>query len=66
MWSLDLRSPRSDAQCRGGDRQDAFNQTQRNFMSVLRVNIWFHAAVSAPVLICFVTTCRHNLLIGAR
>ena len=32
MRLLDLRSPRSDAQCRGGDRQDAFNQTQRNFI----------------------------------
>ena len=43
MWSLDVRSPRSDAQCRGEDRQGAFNQTQRNFMSVLslRVNIGF-------------------------
>ena len=41
MWLLDVRSPRSDAQCRVGDRQGAFNQTQRNFMSVLslRVNI---------------------------
>ena len=41
MLSLDVRSPRSDAQCRGGDRQGAFSQTQRNFMSVLRVNIGY-------------------------
>ena len=43
MWLLDVRSPRSDAECRGGDRHGAFNQTQRNFMSVLslRVNIGF-------------------------
>ena len=43
MWLLDVRSPRSDAECRGGDRQRAFIQTQRNFMSVLslRVNIGF-------------------------
>ena len=43
MWSLDVRSPRSDAQCRVGDQHGAFIQTQRNFMSVLslRVNIGF-------------------------
>ena len=34
MWLLDLRSPRSDAQCRGGDRHGAFIQTQGNCMSV--------------------------------
>ena len=28
MWLLDVRSPRSDAECGGGDRQGAFN---RNF-----------------------------------
>ena len=39
MWSLDVRSPRSDAECRGGDRQGAFNQTQRNFMSVLSLGV---------------------------
>ena len=43
MWLLDVRSPRSHAKCRGGDGQGAFNQTQRNFMSVLslRVNIGY-------------------------
>ena len=43
MLSIDVRSPRSDVECRGGDRQGAFNRTQRNFMSVLslRVNMGF-------------------------
>ena len=43
MLSLDVRSPRSDVECRGGDRQGSFNRTHRNFMSVLplRVNIGF-------------------------
>ena len=68
MLSLDVRSPRSDVECRGRDRLGAFNRTQRNFMSVLslRVNIWLPAAVGALVLICFVAKCRHDLLIGAR
>ena len=34
MWLLDLRSPRLDAQCRGGDRHGAFFQTQGNCVSV--------------------------------
>ena len=55
-------------QCRGGGRQRAFIQTQRNFTSVLslRVNIGYPQPLGALVLICFVTKCRHDLLIGAR
>ena len=34
MLSLDVRSPRSDAECRGGDQHGAFIQTQGNCMSV--------------------------------
>ena len=36
--------------------EHAFTQSQHGF----------HAAVGALVLICFVATCRHDLLIGAR
>ena len=39
MWLLDVRSPRSDAACRGGDRQGAFNRMQRNLMSVLSLGV---------------------------
>ena len=35
MWLLYVRSPRSDAECRGGDRQGAFNRTRRNVLSML-------------------------------
>ena len=47
MWLLGVHSPRSGAECRGGDRQGAFNRTQRNFMSVLftRSRYGFHEAV---------------------
>ena len=31
MWLLAVRSPLLDAECRGGDRQGAFNGTHRNF-----------------------------------
>ena len=39
MLSIDVRSPRSDAECRGGDRQGAFNRTQRNFKSALSLRV---------------------------
>ena len=39
MWLLDVSSPRSEAQCRGGDRQGAFNRTQRIVMSVLALGV---------------------------
>ena len=47
MWLLDVRSPRSDAECRGGDRHGAFNQTQRNFMSVL--SLGFNMGFTQPL-----------------
>ena len=39
MWLLDVRSPRSDAQCRGGDQHGVFAQTHGNFMSVLSLGV---------------------------
>ena len=68
MWLLGVRSPRSDAQCRGGDQHGAFIQTQRNFMSVLSVgvNMGFTQPLVLFVFIYFVAKCRHDLLIGAR
>ena len=55
IWLLDVRSPRSDAPCHGGDRQGAFIQTQGNFMSVLSlgVNMTFTQPLEALVLTCF-------------
>ena len=49
MSLLDVHSLRSYAQCRGGDRQGAFNRTQRIVMSVhsLRVNMVF----TSPLLL---------------
>ena len=56
MWLLDVRSPRSDAECRGGDRHGAFIQTQGNCMSVrsLGVNMGFTQPLEALVLTRFV------------
>ena len=39
MWLLDVRSPRSDVECRGGDRQGAFNRTQRIVMSMFSLGV---------------------------
>ena len=43
MWLLDVRSPRSDAECPGGARQGTFNRTQRDVVSafLLGVNMGF-------------------------
>ena len=43
MWLLDVRSPRSDAECTCGARQGTFNRRQRNVVSVflLGVNMGF-------------------------
>ena len=55
IWLLDVRSPRSDAPCHGGDRHGAFIQTQGNCMSVrsLGVNMGFTQPLGALVLTCF-------------
>ena len=39
MWWVDVRSPCSDAPCRGKDRQDAFNRKHRIVMSVLFLGV---------------------------
>ena len=39
MWLLDVRSPHSHAECRGGARQGTFNRTQRNVVSVLSLGV---------------------------
>ena len=56
MWLLDVRSPRSDAECRGGDRQGTFNQTQRNFMSVLSLGV--DMGFTQPLFSCLDLFCR--------
>ena len=68
MWLLDVRSPPSDAECRGGARQGAFNITRRNFFecAFTRSQYGFHEAIGALVFICFVAKCGHDLLFGAR
>ena len=57
MWLFYVRSPRSDAGCRGGDRQGAFNRTLRSVMSMLSlgVNMGFYAS-------CLDLFCRHTSL----
>ena len=39
MWLLDVRSPRSDAECPGGARQGTFNRTQRDVVSVFLLGV---------------------------
>ena len=68
MWLLDLRSLRSDAPCRGGDRQGALKRKQRIVVRMfsLGVNTGFTQLLDILVLICFVATCRYDLLVRAR
>ena len=39
MWLLDVRSPRSDAECPGGARQGTFNRTQRDVVSAFLLGV---------------------------
>ena len=54
-WLLDVCSPRSDEQCRVGDRQDAFqsNAAHRDECASTRSQHGFHPAVGDLVLTCF-------------
>ena len=49
MWFVDVRSPRSGAECRGGARQGSFDETQRNFMSVLSLGV--HMVFTQPLVL---------------
>ena len=61
MWLLDVRSPRSEAQCRGGDRQGAFNRARRIVMSVhLLESTWFSHSRWCSCLSSHSFPCRQN------
>ena len=68
MWLLDVLSPRSDAECRGGARQERFETkaTRRDECAFTRSQHRFHSAVGDLVCICFVATCRYDLLVRER
>ena len=68
MWLLDMRSPRSVAECRGGAGQGRFQSkgAHRDEYAFTRSQHAFHPAVGDLVLTCFTAKRRYNLLVRAR
>ena len=68
MWLLDMRSPRSDAECRGGVGQERFqsNAAHRDEYAFTRSHHGLRAAVGALLLTCFTAKRRYDLLVQAR